>query len=169
LFMNSRRATFSDPQVRQALGLMLDFEWTNRALFSSAYRRSTSYYPNSEFAASGLPTGKEWLLLAPFRDELPAKLYTEPYQVSHTDGSGVSRQTLRKALTLLDKAGWKLDGQRLVDAKGKQFQMELLLVNPNLERILQPYVENLASIGIDARLRTVDRAQYKQRLDQFDF
>ena len=169
LFMNSRRATFSDPRVREALGLMLDFEWTNRALFSSAYRRSTSYYPNSEFTAEGLPSGKEWLLLAPFRDQLPAKLFTEPYQVSHTDGRGTGRQTLRKALGLLGEAGWKLNGQRLVDAKGQQLRMEVLLVNPNLERILQPYVENLSSIGIDAHLRTVDRAQYKQRLDQFDF
>lgn len=101
LFMNSRRATFSDPRVRQALGLMLDFEWTNRALFSGAYRRSTSYYPNSEFAATGLPTGKEWLLLAPFRDQLPASLFSEPYKVSHTDGRGINRQTLRQALGLL--------------------------------------------------------------------
>lgn len=148
---------------------MLDFEWANRALFNGAYRRATSYYPNSEFTASGLPTGKEWLLLKPFRDQLPPALFTEPYQVSHTDGSGVSRATLRKALALLAEAGWKLNGQRLVDSNGKPFTLELLLVNPNLERILQPYVENLGSIGIDARLRTVDRAQYKQRLDQFDF
>jgi microcin C transport system substrate-binding protein len=112
---------------------------------------------------------QEWLMLAPFRDQLPAKLFTEPYKVSHTDGRGISRQTLRQALGLLAEAGWKLNGQRLVDSKGQQLRMELLLVNPNLERILQPYVENLASIGIDARLRTVDRAQYKQRLDQFDF
>ncbi|MFK8331922.1 extracellular solute-binding protein [Pseudomonas sp. BJa5] len=169
LFMNSRRAAFKDARVRQALGLMLDFEWTNRALFSSAYRRASSYYPNSEFAANGLPVGKEWLLLAPYRDQLPAALFTEPYKVSHTDGRGIKRQTLRQALDLLAQAGWKLNGQRLLDSHGKPLKLELLLVNPNLERILQPYVENLASIGIDARLRTVDRAQYKQRLDQFDF
>ena len=169
LFMNTRRATFADPHVRRALGLMLDFEWTNRALFSDAYKRSTSYYPNSEFAATGLPTGKEWLLLSPFRDELPPALFTQPYSVSHTDGRGISRATLRQALGLFAEAGWHLQGQRLVDAKGQQMTLELLLVNPNLERILQPYVENLVSLGIDARLRTVDRAQYKQRLDQFDF
>ncbi|MFS0827721.1 extracellular solute-binding protein [Pseudomonas phoenicis] len=169
LFMNSRRAPFDDVHVRQALGLMLDFEWSNRALFSDAYKRSTSYYPNSEFAASGLPVGKEWLLLKPFREQLPAKLFTEPYQVSHTHGHGIERQTLRQALTLFAKAGYTLDGQRLVDAKGEPLRLEILLVNPNLERIFQPYVENLRRIGIAAGLRTVDRAQYKQRLDQFDF
>ncbi|MDD1013442.1 extracellular solute-binding protein [Pseudomonas rubra] len=169
LFMNSRRAAFSDPRVRQALGLMLDFEWTNRTLFSSAYQRANSYYPNSEFAASGLPLGKEWLLLAPYRKQLPAALFSEPYKVSHTEGRGINRETLRQALDLLGQAGWKLNGQRLLNSAGHPLKLELLLVNPNLERILQPYVENLASIGIDARLRTVDRAQYKQRLDQFDF
>ncbi|HCN44808.1 MAG TPA: ABC transporter substrate-binding protein [Pseudomonas sp.] len=169
LFMNSRRAAFSDRRVRQALGLMLDFEWTNRTLFSDAYRRASSFYPNSEFSAEGLPVGKEWLLLAPYRDQLPAALYTQPFKVSQTDGRGIGRDNLRQALDLLGQAGWKLSGQRLLNGKGQPLKLEILLVNPNLERILQPYVENLASIGIDARLRTVDRAQYKQRLDQFDF
>ena len=169
LFMNSRRAAFSDDRVRQALGLMLDFEWTNRTLFSSAYKRASSYYPNSEFSATGLPVGKEWLLLAPYRDQLPAALFTQPYSVGKTNGRGIDRDTLRQALNLLGQAGWKLSGQRLLNSYGQPLKLEILLVNPNLERILQPYVENLASIGIDARLRTVDRAQYKQRLDQFDF
>lgn len=169
LFMNSRRAAFSDDRVRQALGLMLDFEWTNRTLFSSAYKRASSYYPNSEFSATGLPVGKEWLLLAPYRDQLPAALFTQPYSVGKTSGRGIDRDTLRQALNLLGQAGWKLSGQRLLNSNGQPLKLEILLVNPNLERILQPYVENLASIGIDARLRTVDRAQYKQRLDQFDF
>lgn len=169
LFMNSRRAAFSDDRVRQALGLMLDFEWTNRTLFSSAYKRASSYYPNSEFSATGLPVGKEWLLLAPYRDQLPAALLTQPYSVGKTNGRGIDRDTLRQALNLLGQAGWKLSGQRLLNSYGQPLKLEILLVNPNLERILQPYVENLASIGIDARLRTVDRAQYKQRLDQFDF
>nr|WP_315405653.1 extracellular solute-binding protein [uncultured Pseudomonas sp.] len=169
LFMNSRRAAFSDDRVRQALSLMLDFEWTNRTLFSSAYKRASSYYPNSEFSATGLPVGKEWLLLAPYRDQLPAALFTQPYSVGKTNGRGIDRDILRQALNLLGQAGWKLSGQRLLNSNGQPLKLEILLVNPNLERILQPYVENLASIGIDARLRTVDRAQYKQRLDQFDF
>lgn len=169
LFMNSRRAAFSDVRVRQALGLMLDFEWTNRTLFSSAYKRASSYYPNSEFSASGVPVGKEWLMLAPYREQLPPALFTQPYRVGQTEGRGIDRATLRQALSLLGQAGWKLSGQRLLNSNGQPLKLEILLVNPNLERILQPYVENLASIGIDARLRTVDRAQYKQRLDQFDF
>ncbi|MEX5665531.1 extracellular solute-binding protein [Pseudomonas neuropathica] len=169
LFMNTRRATFSDVKTREALGLMFDFEWTNRALFSDAYKRTTSYYPNSEFTTSGLPVGGEWLMLKPYKEQLPAKLFTEPFTLPITDGRGIPRETMRKALALLAEAGWKLNGQRLQNADGQPLRFELLLVNPNLERLYQPYIENLNSIGIDARLRTVDRAQYKQRLDQFDF
>ncbi|WP_130927449.1 extracellular solute-binding protein [Pseudomonas sp. Sample_14] len=169
LFMNSRRATFADVRTREALGLMFDFEWTNRALFSDAYKRTTSYYPNSEFSASGLPVGHEWLMLKPYKEQLPARLFTEPFSLPKTDGRGIPRETMRKALALLAEAGWKLHGQRLQDKNGQPLRFELLLVNPSLERLYQPYIENLNSIGIDARLRTVDRAQYKQRLDQFDF
>ncbi|WP_460160623.1 extracellular solute-binding protein [Pseudomonas sp. S2_B10] len=169
LFMNSRRATFADVKTREALGLMFDFEWTNRALFSDAYKRTSSYYPNSEFTASGLPVGHEWLMLKPYKEQLPARLFTEPFTLPKTDGRGIPRETMRKALALLAEAGWKLHGQRLQDKDGQPLRFELLLVNPSLERLYQPYIENLNSIGIDARLRTVDRAQYKQRLDQFDF
>ncbi len=169
LFMNTRRATFADDRVRQALGLLFDFEWTNRALFSSAYQRANSYYPNSEFSATGLPTGKEWLLLSPFKAQLPPSLFTEPFSAPQTSGNGLPRETLRAALKLLAEAGWTFDGAQLRDARGQPLRLEILLVNPNLERILQPYVENLANLGIQARLRTVDRAQYKQRLDQFDY
>ncbi|WP_455925722.1 extracellular solute-binding protein [Pseudomonas putida] len=169
LFMNTRRPALADVRVREALGLLLDFEWTNSALFNGAYRRATSYYPNSEFSATGLPAGKEFLLLAPYRQQLPAALFTQPFSVPTTQGRGIERETLRRALGLLADAGWKLDGQRLLNAQGQPLRLELLLVNPGLERILQPYVENLIAIGVDARLRTVDRAQYKQRLDQFDF
>ncbi|VVO76912.1 extracellular solute-binding protein [Pseudomonas fluorescens] len=169
LFMNSRRATFADVRTREALGLMFDFEWTNRALFSDAYKRTSSYYPNSEFNASGLPVGHEWLMLKPYKEQLPVRLFTEPFTLPKTDGRGIPRETMRKALALLAEAGWKLHGQRLQDKDGQPLRFELLLVNPSLERLYQPYIENLNSIGIDARLRTVDRAQYKQRLDQFDF
>ncbi|MDU1797296.1 MAG: extracellular solute-binding protein, partial [Pseudomonas aeruginosa] len=169
LVFNLRRPLFEDRRVRQALSLLFDFEWTNRALFSNSYLRSRSYYPNSEFAASGVPEGQEWLYLSPYRKQLPAQLFKQPFSLPTTEGRGIPRETLRHALGLLADAGWKLSGDRLLNKKGEPLRFEILLVNPSLERILQPYRENLASIGIDARLRTVDRAQYKQRLDQFDY
>ncbi len=169
LFMNGRRATFADNRVREALGLMFDFEWTNRALFYGAYRRSESYYPNSDFTATGKPEGGEWLLLSPYRKQLPPELFTEPFQLPQTEGRGIPRETLRHALKLLAEAGWKASDAGLLNSAGQPLRFEILLVNPRLERILQPYVENLARIGIQANLRTVDSAQYKQRLDHYDY
>nr|WP_296262494.1 MULTISPECIES: extracellular solute-binding protein [unclassified Pseudomonas] len=169
LFMNTRRDTFADIKVREALGLMFNFEWTNRTLFNNAYKRSVSYYPNSEFSAADVPAGREFLFLWPYRDQLPLQLFTQPFAVSKTDGGGVPRDTLRKALGLLAEAGWKFTDRGLANSAGQPLRFEILLVNPSLERILQPYIEDLTRIGVDARLRTVDRAQYKQRLDQFDF
>ncbi|ERI52159.1 hypothetical protein N878_01075 [Pseudomonas sp. EGD-AK9] len=169
LFMNTRRGLFGQRKVREALGLMFDFEWTNRTLFNNSYVRASSYYPNSEFSATGKPEGAEWLLLSPHRDKLPARLFSQPIVQPVTDGRGIPRETLRRALGLLADAGWKPAGQDLRNARGERFEFEIMLVNPSLERILQPYVANLASIGIRANLRTVDRAQYKQRLDQFDY
>ena len=169
LFMNTRRPHFASLEVRQALGLMFDFEWANRTLFYSAYQRAQTYYPNSEFSARELPQGREWLLLSPYRKQLPEALFTQPFQLPRTDGRGIPRDTLRQALQLLEKAGWKLNGQQLVNAQGQPLQFEILLVNPNLERIFQHFRSNLARIGIQARLRTVDRAQYKQRLDNYDY
>ncbi|WP_263145822.1 extracellular solute-binding protein [Pseudomonas sp. RIT-PI-AD] len=169
LFMNSRRSLFATRRVREALGLMFDFEWTNRALFNGAYLRAESYYPNSEFAATGKPEGREWLLLSPYRQRLPARLFERPFHTPRTEGRGIPRDSLRRALKLLAAEGWTLSGQRLVNARGEPLRFEILLVNPSLERVMQPYRDNLASIGIEANIRTVDRAQYKQRLDRYDY
>lgn len=169
LFMNTRRAAFADARVRQALGLMFDFEWTNRALFYGAYARSESYYPNSIFSARGVPQGEERLLLSKYRKLLPTELFSDPVALPVTDGQGIPRATLRQALALLEEAGWRPGENGMQNKQGQRLSFELLLVNPRLERIFQPFAENLARVGIQARLRTVDRAQYKQRLDHYDF
>ncbi len=120
LFMNTRRAVFKERALRQALGEMFDFEWTNRALFSNSYLRSRSYCPNSEFAASGVPEGQEWLYLSPYRKQLPAQLFKQPFSLPTTEGRGIPRETLRHALGLLADAGWKLSGDRLLNKRANR-------------------------------------------------
>lgn len=169
LMMNQRRPAFAQRKAREALGLLFDFEWTNRTLFNNAYIRASSYYPNSDFSATGKPEGGEWLLLAPHREQLPKDFFTQPFSMPTTGGNGIPRETIRKALSLFKAAGWTYSDQRLVNQRGEPMRFELLLVNSNLERIFQPYAESLARIGIEVNLRTIDPAQYKQRLDQYDF
>jgi len=169
LFINTRRATFDDSATRQALTLLFDFEWANKTLFNNAYQRANSYYPNSDFSARGTPKGAEGLLLAKWRKELPLAFFLEPFSLNTTEGRGIPRETLRKALSLFAQAGWKSTARGLKNKHGQTLSLEILLVNPSLERILQAYISTLKTVGIDARMRTVDRAQYKQRLDNFDF
>jgi microcin C transport system substrate-binding protein len=166
---NTRRDVFKDPRVRAALAYAFDFEWTNANLFYGQYTRTESYFSNSELAATGLPSAAELALLEPYRDELPDEVFTTAYEAPATDGSGNSRANLRAALQLLREAGWTVEDGKLRDASGRPFTFEILLVSPAFERIAGPFVQNLQRLGIEARVRTVDTAQYQNRLDQFDF
>ena len=168
--MNTRRPVFRDPRVRQALGYAFDFEWSNRTLFFGQYKRTASYFENSELAAEGLPSREEQAILAPFRETLPEEVFTQPYAPPRTDGSGWPRDNLRRAFALLAQAGWVVRDLRLVNEKtGEPFSFEILLVGSGFERIVLPYIRNLRRLGIEARVRVVDSSQYVNRLREFDF
>ena len=167
---NLRRDKFKDPRVREAFDYAFDFEWANKALFYGQYRRTNSYFANSELASSGIPKGDELKLLEPFKDKLPAKLFTEPYKTPKTDGSGNNRANLRKANDLLNAAGWIIkDGKRVNKKTGEPLEVEFLLDSPMFERIVLPYQQSLKRLGIGATIRTVDTSQYENRVDNFDF
>ena len=168
---NLRRPVFQDRRVREALGYGLDFEWSNRTLFYGQYTRARSYFGNSELAANGVPQGAELAVLEPFRGKIPDEVFTAEYQPPVTDGSGNMRDNLRKAADLLKAAGWSIDpkSKRLVNAQGQPFEFEILLFDPAYERVALPFAKNLERLGITARVRTVDPAQYKKRTDDFDY
>ncbi|KEI71800.1 extracellular solute-binding protein [Endozoicomonas elysicola] len=166
---NLRRDSFQDPLVRRAIGYALDFEWLNRNLFHNSYMRSRSYFGNSGMEASGIPEGEELKLLQPWRSQLPEKLFTEPYTLPVTDGSGNIRPQLQKALTLLKSAGWSLNKNKLVSSQGQPLKIELLIAQPSLERVALPFKKNLEQMGIELNIRTVDLSQYINRIRDFDY
>ena len=167
---NTRRAKFADPRLRRALGYAFDFEWTNKNLFNGAYSRTESYFSNSELASSGLPDAAELALLEPFRDQIPAAVFNEVHETPKTDGSGNARRNLRTALKILGQAGWAIiDGKLINPVDGEPLEIEFLIVSPLFERIIAPYVKNLEKLGVGARIRLVDSAQYQKRLEDFDF
>ncbi len=167
--MNMRRDPFKDRRVREAFNQVFDFEWMNKNLFYGTYTRTTSYFSNSEFASSGLPQGDELKLLEPFRAKLPPELFTQPFTLPVTDGSGNNREGLRRALELFQQAGWAIKDRKLVNAAGQQMSVEILLDEPAFERVGLPYAQSLQRLGIDARIRTVDASQFQKRMDGLDF
>ena len=166
---NIRRPLFQDPRVREALGLLFDFEWANRQLFNGAYTRTRSYFDNSELAASGLPTAGELKLLEPLRKQIPPQVFTHEYQPPVSDGSGIIREQQRRAYQLLQQAGWRIEGDQMLDAEGKAVSFEFLLAQTEFERVLLPFKRNLADLGIELVIRRVDVSQYINRLRSRDF
>jgi len=171
LVMNARRKPFDDRRVRQALGYAFDFEWSNKNLFFDSYTRTRSYFDNSELAARGLPQGEEKAILERFKDKLPPEIFTTEYQPPKTDGTGNIRDGIREATRLLREAGWRIADQKLVDSSGRQMGFEILIYQNQsaFERVLGPFVANLKRLGIDARIRSIDVAQYQSRTDDFDY
>jgi microcin C transport system substrate-binding protein len=166
---NTRRAVFKDRKVREALGYAFDFEWSNKNVAYGAYKRTSSYFENSEMAAKGLPSAAELALLEPYRCKLPQEVFSQAFSVPATDGSGDNRENLRKAAELLREAGWTMKNGVLTDAKGTPFTFEILDSQQIFERWVQPFLRNLERLGIKATLRVVDAAQYQNRMDNFDF
>jgi microcin C transport system substrate-binding protein len=166
---NLRRDAFKDPRVREAIGLAFDFEWTNQNIMYGSYRRTTSYFDNSDMKATGRPSPDELKLLEPFRDRLPAAVFGEPPVPPVSDGSGQDRRLLRRADELLREAGCKREGAVLRLPGGKPFEIEFLDYMAALQPHTQPFQANLKRLGIEARSRIVDPAQYQRRMDEFDF
>lgn len=196
-FINARRDKFKDVRVRKALDYAFDFEWSNRNLFYLLYKRTHSFFENSDMEASGLPSPEEVALLQPYRDKLPKEVFEEPYIPAKSDGSGNLRANLFKARNLLKVAGWTLgstpDGKEsndkacgffcmlfggegeavseryLTNAAGETLDVEFLIYDSSFERVVGPYVRNLRRIGVNAFIRNIDPAQFQRRMKSFDF
>ena len=166
---NTRRPLFTDRRVREALGLLFDYEWANRQLFNGAYTRTRSYFDNSELASIGLPSADELKLLEPLRAQIPPQVFTDEYHPPVTDGSGIIREQQRRAYQLLQEAGWRVDGDQMLDSTGKPVSFEFLLAQTEFERVLLPFKRNLADLGIELVIRRVDVSQYINRLRSRDF
>jgi microcin C transport system substrate-binding protein len=168
-FINTRRRQFTDPRVREALNNAFDFEWTNKTIMYGSYKRTVSVFQNSEMMASGPPAPDETALLEPFRAQLPAEVFGQPYTPPVSDGSGEDRAMLRQAAQLLGEAGCPIQNGKRVLGNGTPFTIEFLIDEPSFQPHHMPLIRNLKVLGIDASLRIVDPVQYRARRDDFDF
>ena len=167
---NTRREIFKDAKVREALNYAFDFEWANKNLFFSSYKRSYSFFSNSELAAKGKPTAGELKILEPYKNRLPKQIWGDVPSQPRSDTAGGIRANLRQAISLLKEGGWELkDGKLMSKDSGKQMKFEILIVQKAFERIVNPFIKNLERLGIDASVRLVDTTQYINRIQEFNF
>jgi microcin C transport system substrate-binding protein len=167
---NTRRDKFKDMRVRQAFDFAYDFEEMNKQLFYGQYQRITSYFDGTELTSSGLPQGRELEILETVRDKLPGELFTHPYTNPVGGNPEAVRNNLREAIRLLKEAGYEIRDRKLVNVKtGELFTAEILVDDPAVERIALFYKPSLERLGMTVTVRTVDDAQYQNRLRSFDF
>jgi peptide/nickel transport system substrate-binding protein len=168
---NTRKAPFGDIRVREALTQLLDAEWINHNFFFDRYRRTASYFEDSELSARGRPADeRERALLAPFAQAVRADILDGTWSPPASDGSGRDREALKRALALLAEAGYALDGTVLRErGSGKPLAFEILVTTRDQERLALAFQRNLKRAGIDARVRVVDAVQYDRRQQTYDF
>lgn len=169
---NIRRPVFQDDTVRRALSYAFDFEWSNKQFAYGGYKRTDSFFENSELSAlDGAPTGRVLEILEGYKGELPDSVFAGRYAPPKTDGSGNSRRNLRQAMKILDEAGYKLgeDGIRVHEETGQRLEFEIIDSNPLFERWVLPFIANLKKIGVKTSFRVLDPAQYQNRMNDFDY
>jgi microcin C transport system substrate-binding protein len=167
---NLRREKFQDPLVRLAFNYAFNFEEMNRQIFYDQYKRIASYFAGTELAATGLPAGRELELLAAVRDKIPPEVFTKPYTSPVNGNPEAVRNNLREAIELLKQAGYEVRDQQLVNAKtGEPYAIEFLVEGQGFERVPLFYKSSLDHLGIATTVRTVDEAQYENRLRAWDF
>jgi microcin C transport system substrate-binding protein len=167
---NTRRPRFQDPRVRRAFNFAFDFEEMNKQIFFGQYKRIASFFEGTELASGGLPQGKELEILETVRDKVPPGLFTTEYKNPVAGNAEAVRANLREAVRLLKEAGYEVRERRLVNAKtGEPFTVEFLVEDPNSERFALFYKPSLERLGMEVTVRTVDDAQYENRLRRWDF
>jgi microcin C transport system substrate-binding protein len=168
--LNQRRKPLDDIRVREALTLAYNFEWANRVLWHNGMDRSNSYFWRSGLRAMGMPSAAELELLEPFRGQIPDRIFTDPIELPENDSFGRNRDTLLRADSLLEKAGWIVkDFERVNAVTGKPMELDFVVTFEDHLRMLVPFVDNLKMLGINARLRRIESNLMTNRLRNYDF
>ena len=167
---NTRHKIFEDVKVREALTTAFDFEWANANLFSNSYKRIYGYYSGSELSSQGKAADATELgIIGTTGGGLRSEMLDGTYALPVSDGSGRDRKMLRKAVDLLNQAGWSVKDTGLVNAAGEQFAFTLTVQNPDQEKIALHYQRTLQQIGIKVDVRTVDAAQFTAIQKTYDY
>ena len=169
-FFNLRLDKYKDPKIREAIGLMFNFEWSNKTLFFGLYDRVTSFWENSAMQASGRISKEELAILNPLKKYLPESIFSDPVFIPpKSKPDKVDRKNRRKAIKLFKDAGWDLVDGNLKNKEGDIFSLEILNYSPAFDRIINPFIENLKLLGIEAKHTRIDSTQYTERVRNFEW
>ncbi|MDY0131467.1 MAG: extracellular solute-binding protein [Desulforegulaceae bacterium] len=167
---NLRSEKFKNKNLRKALVYAFDFDWINKNLFYGQYKRSLSFFSNSELAAKGLPSKEELEILKPYKGKIPAEVFEKEMFLPNTDGEKNLRYYLRKASQILKKEGYLVENGKRIDKYSKKpLELEILISNPAFERVALTYKKSLERLGIGLEIRRVDDTQFYNRIRNFDF
>ncbi len=172
--LNLRKDKFKNKRLREALNYAFDFEWVRNKIFYGAYKRTNSYFVNTEFANKNLPEKRELKILTKLKkqypDDIPDDAFHKIYQNPQSDASGYDRKNLLKAKKILEDAGYFIKDGKLIDPKtNKALEIEFLIGSKSFSMVIAPMKKNLAKLGITAKIRLVDENQYKIRINEFDY
>ncbi len=167
---NIRREKFRDARLRRAFNLAFDFEEMNKQIFFGQYKRINSYFEGTELASTGLPDGAELAILETVRGKVPAEVFTTPYTNPVNGAPDNVRNNLREAVRLMKEAGYEVRDRKMTNVKtGEALSVEFLNFDPSGERYVLFYKPSLERLGVQVTVRTVDDAQYENRLRQWDY
>lgn len=167
-WFNLRKEKFKNSHVREAISLLFDFEWANKTLFYDEYTRTNSFFSGSELASAREISQPEIAILTPYKRSLPSSVF-QPIEFPKSNADGNIRLQMRKAVKLLELAGYQLKDSKMQDKNGKQLSFEFLLYSKSFERVVHPFRRNLQRIGIKTSIRLVDVSQFINRMNNFDF
>lgn len=167
---NLRQEKFQNRDLREAIALAFDFEWVKSKIFYNSYTRTESFFSNTEFASSGLPSKNELVILNKFKDQIPTQIFKQKFQLPAYDGSGYERNSLLKAKTILEQAGYQIKDGKLIEPKTNQpVTIEFLIDGKAFQMVIAPLIKNLEKLGIKAKMRLVEENQYQNRLKNYDY
>jgi peptide/nickel transport system substrate-binding protein len=167
---NTRRPIFEDKAVRQAIAMAFDFETVNKNLFFGAYTRTQSFWHGSDLSSIGKPANEiEKQLLADFPGAVQTDIMDGTWRLPVTDARGGDRKILRETFKRLQKAGYSRKDGLLVGPDGTALSFEIMTRNLSEEKIALSFKATLKRLGVTVEIRSVDDAQYQQRLNTFDY
>ena len=174
IIFNLGRETLQDRRVREAVALMFNFEWTNESLQYGLFSHRASFTQDTPLMAGAAPEGAELALLESLGDLVPGELLSAPAVVPHTSDPSrlLDRRNARQASKLLEDAGWTVQNGMRVNEAGEPLRLNFLMNSagsPTISAVIENFVGNLQSIGIDARLEKVDSSQYTARERDRDY